>query len=406
MTQIKKMDDYLDLFYNPARKAELNALELPGFGQYHGGRMIAKVDQLTTTDTDTKNVVFGATVNDWLQYDSEIWTILAKRPSPRMTGYRVQAGGPIGTGATGLQETVEIPGGQTLASFVNIEWDMKWMAVAFGISEQNRWRGTVDDNVDEWAFAREKWGRHHVKEIDNFLGRPVNTVGQATFVIESIDRMISSSSEATFLVSSGGLTGATAADVYPYGIRLRRSGFSGAGFGNGPFDSVVDENAATLRPLTLDMLDGVIRTVEKNGATRDSLYILTGYDTADKISQLLEARQRFLSTTRVVNTINGVQRTSAVGVEGGVDVMSYKGIPIFRSRTVDNNKPTGGLSVLYGIHQPDAYIAVAMPTLYLETGRDDWLVLDKYRYKAAYTTAAELIFTRFDRCFKIRDISV
>jgi len=402
MAQITKMEDFVDLFYNPKRAGE----RITAFGNRFGGRYIAKVDQLTTTDADTKNVVFGANVFNFLNYNSELWQILEKRPSPRQTGFRMLAGEPVGTGATGLQETVEVSAGQTIASFVNLEWDMKWMDVAFGISEQDLWRGTVDDNVDEWSVLREHWGKKHVQGIDNFLGRAVNTVAQATFVIESLDRMISSSAEATFLVSSGGLTGATAADIYPYGIDLRRQGFAGTGFGNGPFDAIVDENAATLRPLTLDMLDGVIRQVELNQGNREGLIMVTGYDTADVISQRLEARQRFLTTTRMVNTLNGVQRVSDVGVAGGVDVMSYKGIPILRSRAIDNLAPAGGISPLYGIYREDCYIAVAMPTLYLETGQDDWLVLDRLRRKAAYVTAAELIFTRWNRSFKIRDLSV
>ena len=399
----KDMDEYLDVFYSPKRAAERQSI----FGERFG-RLIAKADQLTDTDTSTKNVTYGAAVMSYLNYSSEIWSILPKRPAPRQTGFRVLAGDPIGTYATGLQETVQISAGQTIASFVNVEWDMKWMDVAFGISEQNLWRATVDDDVDEWAALREHFGQAHIKGIDNFLGRSNISAGQATYVIESIDRMISSSAEATFLsnADNSALTGATGADVYPYGIRLRRSGFSGAGFGNGPFDSVVDENANTLRAFDLTLLDGVIRQVEMNGATRDGLYILTGYDTADTISQRLEARQRFMTTTHVVNTLNGVQRTSDVGVAGGVDVMSYKGIPIFRSRAIDNLKPSGGISPIFGVYQPDCYIAVGMPTLYLETGQDDWLVLDKLRRKAAFVTAAELIFTRFNRCFKIRDLSV
>ena len=404
MAQILKMDEYLDLFYNPKRASE--RAKLPA----RLGRFVAKADQLTTTDTDTKNTVFGAEVMSWLNYQSEIWQILPKRPAPQNTGFRVLAGEPISgvSAATGLQETVEFPATATIASFVNVEWDPKWMGRTFGISEQDLWRATRDDNVDEWAVMRDQFALGHVREIDNLLGRRITNGPNArlsktsggTYVIESLARMISSSAEATTLTTTAD------ANIYYYGVNLRRSGFSGAGFGNGPFDSIVDEAAGTLRSLTLDLLDGVIRAVRLNGADTANLYMLTGQDTADAISNLLQARQRFLNTTRIVNTLNGVQRVSDVGVAGGVDVMSYKGIPIFTSRAIESyQKPSGGLTPIYGVYQPDFYIAVAMPTLYLETGQDDWLLLDKMRRKAAYVTAAELIGTRFNRSYKIVDLS-
>ena len=386
----------------------------------------AKADQLVGTDTDTKNIMFGAAVDNWLNFDSELWQILPKRPAPRTTGYRVYAGEPSGTGASGLPEDYAMMGSQTLASFVNVNWDWKWHSVTFGASEKELQYSQLDDNVDYWSFARDKWGQHHVKAIDDFLARPISVrqdwygvgksgatgVAGATFIIAGLDQMISSSSEATTLTGITGLTGATNANVYPYGINLRRMGFAGTGYGNGPFDAVVDvsKNAtATLvgadRPLDLSLLDGVIRAVEQQGARREALIIVTGYDTADAISDLLQARQRFTSTARIMNTLNGVQRVSSVGVDGGVDVMTYKGIPIFRSRAVQNLKGGSGLAPIFGIHTPDCYIAVGMPTLYLETGQSDWLLMGKLRRKAGYFTAAELIFTRFNRCFKVTQLA-
>ena len=206
-------------------------------------------------------------------------------------------------------------------------------------------------------------------------------------------------------MSSGGLTGATAADNYPYAQRLRRSGFAGTGYGNGPYDAVVDENAGALRPLNLKLIDDALVQVELNGATRDGLIFLTGPDTANEISAKLEAKERYTAKQPVRITLNGVQRASEVGVNGGFEVLSYKGIPIFTSRAIWANRPTGGLSPIYGLYLPDIYVAVAMPALYLETQRDDWLVLDRMRRKAGYFFGAELVFKRWMTHFKIRDLS-
>ena len=108
----------------------------------------------------------------------------------------------------------------------------------------------------------------------------------------------------------------------------------------------------------------------------------------------------------MANSLNGVTRETGVGVDGGFEVVTYKSIPIFTARALwaVRGAIPGALTPIYGVHLPDAYISVGMPTLYLQTDRDDWLVLDKLRYKAAYVTAAELVFTRFNTHFKIRDI--
>src|SRR3989304_3777204 len=109
-------------------------------------------------------------------------------------------------------------------------------------------------SMDRWLRDHERQGKLLARSIDEFLTRPIygrqdyagsgtggaTAVAQATYVIETIDRMVSSSSEATWIYSAGGLSGATSADLYPYDQRLRRSGFSGAGYGNGPYDAVVD----------------------------------------------------------------------------------------------------------------------------------------------------------------------
>src|SRR3989304_1300344 len=160
-------------------------------------------------------------------------------------------------------------------------------------------------SMDRWLRDHERQGKLLARSIDEFLTRPIyarqdyagtgtggaTAVAQATYVIETIDRMVSSSSEATWIYSAGGLTGATSADVYPYDQRLRRSGFF--------------------------------------GATRDGLILLTGPDTANVINQKLEAKQVFNSTARVVKTLNGVQRVSPTGVDAGLEVARDRGIPVF-----------------------------------------------------------------------------
>lgn len=394
------MQDFLDLTYNPRRVKEASRLFRSWYGNDFAERLFAKA-QMVAGDTNVRNVNFGAPQMDWMTYETNVFSLLPKVPWGPKSAYRYID--LSSTEATGLQETANLMAASN-ATYGVIQYDIKYHNLKFSATEKAMWRGTVDDNIDRWPIEREKWGKVLGRSIDEYLVRPANTVTAATYVIDSLDRMVSSSAEATFLVSSGGLTGATAADIYPYDQRYRRSGFAGTGFGNGPFDAVVDENAGTLRSFDLTSLDALIREVEINGATRDGLILLTGPDTADTISQRLEPKQRFVERTRVVKTLNGVTRVST-GVEAGFEVASYRDVPIFTSVSVYKNRPSGGLSPIYGLYIPDIYVAVALPTLYLETQRDDWLVLDSMKRIGAYFFAAELVFKRFRTHFKYRDIS-
>ena len=124
----------------------------------------------------------------------------------------------------------------------------------------------------------------------------------------------------------------------------------------------MQEHQQHFRPLTLNVLDGMFRSVWERGGQPKA--ILTGYDTVEKIQQLLQPQQRFTEMKRVTPSINGVQ--GVPGMEGGFVVATYNGVPIIPSKDVHSD--SGGISRLYFLDTDYTYFCTAKPTLYHESG--------------------------------------
>jgi hypothetical protein len=167
------------------------------------------------------------------------------------------------------------------------------------------------------------------------------------------------------------------------------------------FDAYVDHNSGTDRELTLAMIDDAIENALTYGANRKNLIFLTGYDTYMDINALLEGKHRILQgqTVRKTVTLNGVE-TPLEGFEGGFAVASYDGIPIFTGQNVASDTK----SRIYLLDLDNLYIAIAKPTVYLETKPDDYLLADVLQSKRALMTGLQLICTKFNTQGKIRDL--
>ena len=92
-------EQFLDISYNPKRVGEKRALmrrwalNTPFF---------AKAEMLST-DTNVRQITFGAVQSDWMNYDTEVFSLLPKEPwGPRsgMRFYDLTA-----SRASGIQET-------------------------------------------------------------------------------------------------------------------------------------------------------------------------------------------------------------------------------------------------------------------------------------------------------------
>jgi hypothetical protein len=245
----------------------------------------------------------------------------------------------------------------------------------------------MDDSITPEEL-RAYYVERHPKAIDEFLGQGYDAYAsgdtRGTYVIESIDRIIGSESEATVIYHD-----ATSCDIYKFAYH--RSG------GITTYDAYVDHNDDTDHALTLTMVHNLLENFYTYGGNPQRAIFLTGYDTYMDWNALLDAKQRYLDADKVGTkiTMNGVEILG--DVNAGFQIASYDGIPIFTGQNIASDTK----SHLYLIDLDNIEIAMKVPTLYLTTGKENFLLVDKLQVKHAFMTGAELRCKRFNTQGKI-----
>ena len=145
----------------------------------------------------------------------------------------------------------------------------------------------------------------------------------------------------------------------------------------------------------------MFRTIwEKGGQPK---VILTGYDTLEKIQQLLQPQQRFTEMKRVVPGVSGVK--GVPGMEAGFVVATYNCVPLIPSKDV--HAESGGLSRMYYIDSDYLYFSTAKPTLYHESGIEtgDPFGINRLGQMGMFHTMGELWQLFYGAHGKVRDLS-
>jgi hypothetical protein len=248
-----------------------------------------------------------------------------------------------------------------------------------------------DDGLgDARAVMKMEMAKHHAEHINQMLLRDLDTTAGNEF--ESLDRCLSSS-----FVETAGFTDVSAlTDHNQYNLTRGSSG------SRSWFDANVDAGVAGAeRALTLNVLDGMFRQVWERGG--QPKVILTGYDTLEKIQQLLQPQQRFTEMKRVVPGVNGVK--GVPGMEAGFVVATYNGVPLIPSKDV--HAEAGGLSRLYFIDTDYLYFCTAKPTLYHESGIEtgDPFGINRLGQMGLFHTMGELWQLFYGAHGKVRDLS-
>ena len=120
-----------------------------------------------------------------------------------------------------------------------------------------------------------------------------------------------------------------------------------------------------VRSLTLTVLNNMIRNLRTAGGSPK--VILTGYDTIQTISDLLQSQERFMDRKEIVPTVNGVRGVK--GQEVGFRVSTYYDIPLIPVKDMSSTtQASTSISDLLFLDTDHLWLSVMKPTQYFEDG--------------------------------------
>jgi len=267
----------------------------------------------------------------------------------------------------------------------------KTIAHLFEFSELGMEMAAIDDGVgDIRSIVREDMGKLHAEVQSKMLLMPLEQYDQTGITnmdrnYTSLMKIVSSAQEigkmmeADLLVTAGQDNDATApaadvANIFGDARAVTKTGSSGSFVYTGTasfLDAEVDfggsyESASDARILTLSILNDMIRRLRQNGG--NPKVILTGYDTIQHLSDLLQSQERFMDRKEIVPTHNGVRGVK--GAEVGFRVATYYDIPIIPAKDMPttSSNTTNTLSDILMLDTDHLWLSVMKPTQYFEDG--------------------------------------
>tara|TARA_R100000687_G_scaffold82701_1_gene82931 strand:- start:572 stop:1711 length:1140 start_codon:yes stop_codon:yes gene_type:complete len=288
----------------------------------------------------------------------------------------------------------------------------KIVAHQFEFSELAMEMAQIDDGIgDIRAQMREDMGKHHA-EVQNlmlvmpleFYNADTNVSGSATVdTIErnytSLNKVVSSTEELQAMATANLLTSATANEANNlYGKNRTSASYLDAQVTFG--DSYASADA---RQLTLTVLNEMIRLLRVAGGSPK--VILTGYDTLQTISDLLQAQERFMDRKEIVPTVNGVRGVK--GQEVGFRVSTYYDIPMIPVAAMASTGVNSAcISDMLFLDTDHLWMSVMKPTQYFEDGISNGnpFGVGTLGNKALYRTIAEVGCSYFKGQGKITNL--
>ena len=336
---------------------------------------LAKTD-LTTTTTGVRNVLYGREV--FLQYSQQLnsWGVLPKTGWPENGwGFRASTAAALSS-AAGIAQGAAV-GTAVVPTFLAVDVTPKEVEIVTGETARLAATHAQDDTIT-FEENLNVVQSNFLDTLDTDIH--VNTDTLASNNLESLDRVSSSSVEATDLSF-------TAADEDIYGVD--RSG-------NTSFDAnALYGTAGADRALTITLINQLRQAQEQYWARfPENKVFLTGYDTHRVWSEQDGTRQRFAPQSVTV-TINGIQ--SSPGTEGGFKLSSWEGVPVVR----DANVVVDTISRIQLLDLDFGGVAVGRPLEYVESDNPYEVGHNK---RGLLYMIGELYFVRFKPQGHLRDL--
>ena len=290
----------------------------------------------------------------------------------------------------------------------------KVVAHQFEFSELSMEMAMIDDGIgDIRAQLREDMGKHHAEVQNQMLVMPLefydaDTGVHASVTVDVIERnytsllkVVSSTAELTEMADSAVnlITSATTDEAsHLYGENRDSASFLDAvvKFGDG-------YQSAEARTLTLSVINEALREIRVAGGSPK--VILTGYDTLQTLSDLLQAQERFMDGKEIVPTVNGVRGVK--GQEVGFRVSTYYDIPLIPVAAMSSTGlNTSLISDMLILDTDHLWLSVMKPTQYFEDGISNGnpFGVGKLGNKALYRTIAEVGCSYFKGQGKITNL--
>jgi len=281
----------------------------------------------------------------------------------------------------------------------------------------------IDDGIgDIRAQMREDMGKHHAEVQNQMLVMPLEAYdfdGGITSGVTTIERnytsllkIVSSNAELQNMKANDLIKNGTFDDTDLTNGKAETSTLFGnsdrAGTNSSFMNAVVNDgtySASGQRSLTLSLINQTLREIRQNGGSPK--VILTGYDTLQTLSDLLQAQERFMDGKEIVPTVNGVRGVK--GQEVGFRVSTYYDIPLIPVAAMPSTKHhslSTGLSDMLILDTDHLWLSVMKPTQYFEDGISNGnpFGVGHLGNKALYRTIAEVGCSYFKGQGKITNL--
>ena len=390
---------------------------------------IAKAE-ISTDSAGVYNPVYGASLEYNFNLEANLWSALPKSVWDRAgfriiknkaPGFTVQddsltdlggtaESGPIGEGLVGEYQEISVKPKL-------LQYQIQVSDIMQKLVENSR-----DDNYGSLAQQVVYAGAQFRENLNLMLNYSIEnnlTTSQeetnSYLNLETLDRIISSQAESTYVEGVTGLSTPMNPWAYVAENQIDRS----SGTGSTDYDSVVVSPSGTIgtaQVLTDSLIRKTMADIRVAGGQEISLFY-GGQDTYNELQSIWTPQVRIPNTADVRSEfslgVNGVKTFTGTGV--GLHISTVYGIPFIPSKDAINTDTTNNVGDLYLLNtdpsavqnKPLLGISTLWPIVYYEAGPGQPgypYVVGQFSGKGAFVSRAETIATNFKKQGKIRDI--